>query len=96
MRENEPDSFYFTTNNGINYEVKFRPSGYIFPDEPELQPFVFEISILILENLSGTRPPSDPLISTTITLIFGQFFEQHERVAVYICDTSDRRGLARH
>ena len=95
LRESDPDSFYFTTHNGINYEVRFRPSGYIFSDELDLQPFIFEISILILENSSGVRPPSDPLVSTTITLIFGQFFEQHERVAVYICDTSDQRGLAR-
>lgn len=92
----EAESFYFTTTNDIAYQVRFRASGYIFEKEPDLQPFVYEISILVLDNPAGRRPPSYPLVATTIALIFGQFFERHERVVVYICDTSDQRGAARH
>lgn len=88
--------YVFRTVNSILYEVRFKPSGYIFEDDPDIQPFVFEVSILVLENPLNKHPPSDPLVSKTIALIFGQFFEQHERIVVYICDTSDRRGLVRH
>ena len=96
LRGNDPNSFYFTTQNEIAYRVIFKPSGYIFERDPDIQPFVYEISIIVLDNPTGSRPPSDPLVSATIALIFGRFFEQHERVVVYICDTSDQRGLARH
>ncbi len=92
----EPNSYVFRTINQVLYEVRFRPSGYIFEHDPDLQPFVFEISIIVIDNPSGKRPPTDSMVSSTIALIFGRFFEQHHRVVVYICDTSDRRGYARH
>jgi len=92
---NEPNVFVFETNKSIVYEVRFKPSGYIFENDPELEPFVFEMSIAVLENPTGKRPPGDPLVPPTIASIFGIFFEQHNRVVVYICDTSDQRGRVR-
>lgn len=92
---NEPNVFVFETINSIVYEVKFKPTGYIFANDPDLQPFVFEISIVVIENPTGRRPPGDSLVPPTIARIFGNFFEQHERVVVYVCDTSDQRGLVR-
>jgi hypothetical protein len=53
------------------------------------------MSIVVIDNPTGKRPSRDPLIPPTIATIFGVFFEQHERVIVYICDTSDERGEAR-
>ena len=96
VRSGNPNSFYFTTQNEIAYEVRFRPTGYIFENDPDLQPFLYEISIIVLDNPTDAQPPADRLVSTTVASIFGQFFRQHERVVVYICDTSDQRGLARH
>ena len=96
VRSDDPDSYYFTTKNEIAYQVRFKPTGYIFENNPDLQPFLYEISIIVLDNPTGEQPPSDRLISTTVALIFGKFFERHERIAVYVCDTSDQRGLARH
>ena len=87
--------FVFETLNAIIYEVKFKPSGYIFSHDPAIQQFVFEISISVLENPLGKSPPSDPLVPPTIARIFGIFFEQHERIVVYVCDTSDQRGNVR-
>ena len=92
---NEPNVFVFETINSIIYEVSFKPSGYIFANDPEIQSLVFEISVVVIENPTGKRPPGDPLVPPTIARIFGSFFEQHERVVVYVCDTSDQRGQAR-
>lgn len=89
------DSYLFRTSNRILYEVSFRPSGYIFANDPDLQPFVFEITIAVIDNPLGKRPPRDPLVPPTIARIFSNFFEQHERIVVYICDTSDQRGRIR-
>ncbi len=91
----EPNVFIFETVNSIIYEVRFKPSGYIFENDPEIQPFVFEISIVVLENPTGKGPPGASLVPPTIARIFGNFFEQHERVVVYVCDTSDKRGSVR-
>ncbi|MVM38032.1 hypothetical protein GO730_11240 [Spirosoma sp. HMF3257] len=91
----EKNSFLFRTSNRILYEVSFKPSGYIFANDPELQPFVFEISIVVIENPTDKHPPADPRVPPTIAQIFGSFFEQHERVVVYVCDTSDQRGSVR-
>lgn len=91
----QPNSFIFRTINKILYEVRFKPSGYIFANEPELEPFVFEMSIVVIDNPTGKRPPGDPLVPPTVAHIFSLFFEQHERVVVYVCDSSDGRGEAR-
>lgn len=96
--DNDPDDpnvFIFETTNAIIYEVRFKPSGYIFANDPEIQPFVFEMGITVLENPLEKRPPGDRLVPPTIAHIFGDFFEQHERIVVYICDSSDKRGLVR-
>lgn len=91
------DGLYaFRTVNRILYVVRFKPSGYIFEHDPILQPFVYEISIVVLDNPMTRRPPADPLVASTVALIFGQFFYQHERIVVYICDASDQRGQIRH
>ncbi|MBN8821050.1 MULTISPECIES: DUF6169 family protein [unclassified Spirosoma] len=91
----QENTFLFRTSNRILYEVRFKPSGYIFANDPALEPFVFEISIVVIDNPTGNRPPGDPLVPPTIHSIFRVFFEQHERSVVYICDTSDKRGQAR-
>ena len=91
----EPNVYVFETTNRILYEVRFKPGGYIFANDPDIQEFVFEISIVVIENPNGKRPPGDPLVPPTIARIFGNFFEQHERMVVYICDTSDQRGRVR-
>lgn len=95
LEPDDPNVYFFETSNSIIYEVRFKPSGYIFASDPEIQPFVFEISITVLENPLDRRPPFDPLVAPTIARIFGYFFEQHERVVIYVCATSDQRGSVR-
>ena len=89
------NSYGFVTSNAITYEVKFKPSDYLF-NEPIVDDSVFEFVIQIAENPTGKRPPLDKRIAPTIAAIFNEFFQVHKRVVVYICDTSDSKATARH
>lgn len=89
------NSYFFRTSIGIIYEVKFKPSDYLF-NEPVVDDSVFEFVIQIAENPTGKRPPLDKRIAPTIAAIFNEFFQVHKRVVVYICDTSDSKATARH
>ncbi len=86
----------FQTNNGLIYEVVFKPSGYIFDESAPFYNNVFEFAILVAENPSGKNPPLDKLIPNTIAGIFDDFFKKSERVVIYICETSDYRASARN
>jgi hypothetical protein len=94
--ESKSHAYYFETSLGVIYEVKFKPSGYVFYDYPSFNDRVFEFSIVMLENPTHRKPSSDPLISVTIAAIFYDFFERLQPVIVYICDTSDAREAARN
>jgi hypothetical protein len=89
------NSYFFVTKRAIVYEVKFRPSGYVFDTFPEVQEHTFEFIIEIIENPLGEAVPFDHLIRDTIAAILIDFFQNRQRVVVYVCDTSDARGLAR-
>ena len=93
--DERPNTFLFETAHAASYEVRFKPSGYLFPDEPSLEPHVYELIIALLDNPSGQSPPNDPLLPPTIAYVLSQFLAQNERVIVYICDSSDGRGAAR-
>ena len=48
-----------------------------------------------MANRAGKRTPSDPRIAATVADVFKVFLARNERVIVYICDSSDRRQVAR-
>ncbi|GAB2598672.1 DUF6169 family protein [Spirosoma areae] len=89
------NSYYFANGVGITYEVMFRPSGYLFPDNPEFNSDVYEFIIRIEENILDVNPPSDPLLPPTIAAIFRDFFKREGAVVVYICDSSEGRQAIR-
>ena len=93
--ESVQNAFYFTTEFGLAYEVLFEQSGYIFPDDPDLDSHVFELVIKLIINTTGKRTPSDPRIAATVAEIFKAFLARNERIIVYICDSSDLRQVAR-
>ncbi|MDZ7900735.1 MAG: DUF6169 family protein [Arcicella sp.] len=90
----EVASYFFKTSHNIFYVVEFKPTGYIFGDEYAWSQNCFEFSIKLSEK-SPQNPPSDSLISPTIAEIFQHFCQGKEKVILYMCDTSDRRHLAR-
>lgn len=91
----EDNQYIFLTKNDILYEVRFRPSGYIFKGYDLFENTTFEFAIKVLDNPQNRAVPFDSLIRETIAAIFLHFFERNDRVVVYICDTSDARGMAR-
>ncbi len=87
-------SYYFTTVNEVKYEVRFKDFFYLFDDANVYAKSTYEFSIILLANHDA---PIDKDIAPTIALIFDDFFlRQTETVAIYVCDSSDGRQMARH
>jgi hypothetical protein len=88
------NSYIFTTDHEIRYEIKFVPSGYIWePATPFFKDNTFEFIIAILEK--NKNPPLDKKIPDTIALIFKDFFMDKRNIVVYICDSSDNKQAIR-
>jgi hypothetical protein len=90
---NEIDnSYYFETSNGYLYQIKFKPSPYVFEFDEEVKDYIFEFVIGLIENKTGKRAPLDPIVSNTVAVIFREFLLKHNNnIALYICDSSDGR-----
>lgn len=94
--EIEDNTFAFETGWGSIYEVKFVGSGYLFPNDPDLDQSIFELLIKLVANRAGQSAPPDPRIPPTIAAIFRRFLDdKNERVIVYVCDSSDGRQRMR-
>ncbi len=90
------NSYGFATDNQISYEVKFKPSDYLFEGSLPFAVTAFEFAIEIEENPDNISPPLDPKIPHTVAAIFRDFFTNNdEQVIVYICDSSDARQAVR-
>ena len=92
--DDEVTDYFFKTNHNIFYVIEFKPTGYIFGNEYIWSHNCFEFSIKLSEK-SPQNPPPDSLIPPTIVAIFQHFCQDKEKVIFYMCDTSDRRHLAR-
>ena len=90
------NTYAFVTEHLIVYEVKFKPSSYIFSETSSFIQDTFEFVIEVAENPTSKKPPLDSRIPVTISLIFQDFFTLKEKVVVYICDDSDSKGKVRN
>ena len=86
--------YAFTRADKFFYEVRFKPSGYVF-SEYTWSDTVFEIVIDLVFAPDPDKIPADRSVQATIIKIIAHFFTVHERVILYICDDSDSRELAR-
>lgn len=89
-------TYIFVTNLEVIYEIKFKPSSYIFGNQPPFTEFAYEFVIEVAENPLPKLPPPDGGIPLTIARIFNHFFAAKETVVVYICDNADGRANARN
>jgi Family of unknown function (DUF6169) len=90
------NSYYFSTDNEIEYVVKFKDTSYIFDGRLDFEVYAFEMVIEIEENPLEIKPPLDSKMPLTVATIFKDFCEHfNERVIIYICDSSDVRQEAR-
>lgn len=87
--------YAFTTQDEISYEIRFVPSEYMFEDHLAHYVDGYEMIILVADNPLGGKIPSDPRTAPTISTIFYDFFQEHERVVIFICDSADGRHEAR-
>ncbi|MPR36174.1 DUF6169 family protein [Salmonirosea aquatica] len=91
------DSAYiFPTRFGITYEVRFKPSGYLFGDEQPFADSIFEVVLLPARGDADKEKPLDARIPSTVAAIVKDFFIQKETVLLYICEDNDGRGAVRN
>jgi Family of unknown function (DUF6169) len=90
------NTYIFVTDSGLIYEIKFKPSTYIFGNKPPVDEFAYEFVIDVAENLTGKKPSLDKKIPPTIADIFYNFFTLKETVVVYVCDNSDGKATIRN
>lgn len=90
------NTYIFLTDQQVVYELKFKPSSYIFGNQPPFTEFAFEFVIEVAENPLPRLPPPDALIPITIAAIFNDFFSLKETVVVYVCENIDGRANSRN
>lgn len=96
LKSGEANTVYFETSFEITYRIHFQSSDYLFPTLPELTGSVFEFVLAVAETTPIDYIPADPRIAPTVVAAIEQFLrEGSHRVITYICDSSDRRELAR-
>ncbi|MEZ0483100.1 DUF6169 family protein [Fibrella aquatica] len=91
----DSNAYSFKTNLGIGYVVKFVPSDYLFEHVSELNIRAYEMIIAVTGTNSMGRIPADVNIYYTVMAIFNHFFDNHEKVIIFVFDSFDKRHLAR-
>ena len=89
------NTYIFETASQIAYEIKFKPSEYLFEEYEEFKYNIYEFSLLIAYNPYKKSPSLDKFIPQTVADIVQDFLKKEERIALYICDSSDSKEAAR-
>ncbi|WP_028525998.1 DUF6169 family protein [Runella limosa] len=85
------NTYSFQTENGIVYEVKLKPTPYLF-DNPLYAANTYELSIIVADNPTGRSPIFDTKVSRTIAAIFEDFYlSSNDHLLIYICESADKR-----
>jgi hypothetical protein len=84
----------FETINDVTYQVKFKPTPYLFAEQPGLGSYIFEL-IVAPVNSTVNRTGTDAQIPATVAAICEDFVQNRERILLYICETADSRHMAR-
>lgn len=91
----QSNTYRFSTQGDITYEIRFVPSTDYFRGYEALEVEVFEMVIAVADNPNGDRVPADERTSPTLFAIFHHFFLPHQHALIFICDSSDGRERAR-
>lgn len=91
------NSYFFETNLEVIYEVKFKPTPYLFGNQQdEISDYIFELAVLVSYNPNEKFPFVDKKIGATVVAIFIDFYSKTGKaVTIYICDSSDGKQLVR-
>jgi Family of unknown function (DUF6169) len=87
------DNVYsFQTENGIIYEIKFKPTPYLFGETSIFAPHSFEMIIEVAINPTSKNPIFDSKASRTVASIFEDFYSKSDlHIIIYICESNDGR-----
>ena len=96
--KNDSDSseYAFITSSGMIYSVAFVKADFYFPNNDSFKNDTFELVIQLDESQKNTWAGRDFNIPSTIASIFKDFFQHHEKVVVFSCDTTDGKQAARN
>lgn len=95
-RIDERNIIYFETDYEITYRIRFELSDYLFPTLPLKIGSVFEFVLSVAESTGTNYIPPDSRIAPTVVAAIADFLKADtNRVITYICDSSDKRELAR-
>ena len=89
--------YIFKTDFEVLYEVRFKPTPYLFLAEKPFSDDTYEFSIIVIENPNHASPPFDNRIGSTIARIFDSFYQDYgNTISLYICASHDNRQLVRY
>jgi len=84
--------YFFETFNSIIYQIKFKPTPYLFDTIKIDKNSIFEFVIEVYENNTGKKPAFDINVGKTVSLIFKDFYSyNYKNICIYICDSSDNK-----
>jgi len=91
------NSYFFETNSGIVYQIKFKPTPYLFGNDcKEISEYIYEFAILVEYNVTQKLPSNDKKIGATVVAVFIDFYLRiGKAISVYICDSSDGKEFIR-
>lgn len=94
LLENDEYTYEFVTDQGIRYLIFFIDYSALFEAWPEISPYVYMFNIDVIDG-DPDNGVTDERIGVTVLQVFNTFFSKVRNIAVYICDSTDERHLAR-
>lgn len=90
-----PHRYTFETETGFVYGISLSPLDFVFRENDELIPLIFELSIEILSDFDKL-PPRDKKIELTVSKIVKSIFEKEKSIfAIYHVSNIDKRAISR-
>jgi hypothetical protein len=91
------NSYLFETDLEIIYQIKFKPTPYLFGDHIiDVSEYIFEFIIDVVNNPNSKLPPNDKKVGATVVAIFIDFYAKiGNAVSIYICESSDGKEFIR-
>jgi hypothetical protein len=88
--------YIFKTDYEVLYEVRFKPTPYLFSSDKPYANDAYEFSIIVIDNPNHVSPPFDNRIGETIAKVFDDFYSKFgNAINLYICASHDNRQSVR-
>ena len=82
QREDKPQTYYFKTEFGVEYQISLEEDFSIVPSGT----YALDIT-----NREHKRSPLDPKFKLTLIAIIEEFFDQNNDVMLYVTETGDEK-----